>query len=199
MDLRDYQTDAIEKIRDAIRRGNRRVILQAATGSGKTIIAAEIAKCAIEKGSNVLVLQNRRDLVHQTVKKFEEYGIGDDVGTIMAGECPSLDRKIQVASIQTYSRRIQLVDDDGCRRWLHSADLVIFDEAHSSIAPSYKSVLDLYKSDAVILGLTATPCRADGRGLGAMYQEIVPAIGIDSGLDPQFGQYAEPLARTGLF
>jgi len=179
MKLRPYQTEAIEKIREAIRNGNRRVILQAATGSGKTIVAAEIAACAIAKGSTVLMLQNRRDLVRQTVDKFVEYGLGDHVGIIMAGELSHLDRQIQVASIQTYTRRIQLIDHNGVKSWLHDASLVIFDEAHSSIAPTYKSILDIYKKDAVILGLTATPCRSDGRGLGEMYQEIVPAVGIE--------------------
>lgn len=174
MELREYQTEAIEKIREKIRStGQKRIILQAACGAGKTIIAAEIVKNALDKDSKVLFLHNRRDLVHQTVKKFEEYGIGDSVGVIMAGEDHMLRKPVQVVSIQTYIRRIK-VDDE----WLHDADLVIFDECHSSLAPTYQQVMDKYMERSVILGLTATPCRADGRGLGKIYDHIVLCIGI---------------------
>lgn len=179
MDLRQYQVEAIERIRQVIRTtGKKRIILQAACGAGKTIISADIVSSAIQKGKRVLFLINRRDLVKQTVQKFEDYGIGDEVGIIMAGEEPALGKPVQVASIQTYGRRIKLVDGNGVATWMHSADLVIFDEAHSSIAQTYKKILDLYKKDSVILGLTATPCRSDGRGLGEIFQEIIPCIGI---------------------
>ena len=172
MELREYQTDAIEKMRASLRSGNHNVILQAACGSGKTIIAAEIVKCALEKGNNVIFLQNRRDLVHQTVQKFEDYGLGDYIGVVMAGEEPSLGKPLQVVSIQTYGRRIKLGGD-----WELKAKLVIFDECHSAVAKTYKEIIDQYK-DSTILGLTATPCRADGRGLGAIYDDIVPCVGI---------------------
>jgi len=174
MELRNYQIESIEKIRDSIRKGNRNVILQAACGSGKTIIAAEVVRLALEKGSKVIFLQNRRDLVHQTFQKFEEYGIGDQCSIIMAGEESMLSKPVQVVSIQTYARRIKLGGDWDC-----DADLVIFDECHSSVAKTYKEIIDAYSERAMILGLTATPCRSDGRGLGIIYDDIVSCIGID--------------------
>jgi len=173
MELRQYQIEAIEKIRASLRSGNKNVILQAACGSGKTIMAAEIVRLSLDKGKRTLFLHNRRDLVHQTVQKFEDYGIGSEVGVIMAGEETMLSKPVQVVSIQTYGRRIKLGDE-----WKHDADLVIFDECHSSIAKTYKEIIDQYSGKATILGLTATPCRADGRGLGVIYDDIVPCIGI---------------------
>lgn len=181
MELRPYQIEAIEKIRAEMRNGSRNVILQAACGSGKTIMAAEIVSKALDKGNRVLFMQNRRDLVKQTFDKLDQYGIGDQTGIIMAGEDHNLDKPVQVVSIQTYIRRIKLGE-----RWLHDAQLVIFDECHSSIAPTYRQVVDLYLSKARILGLTATPCRSDGRGLGAIYDNIISCIGINDLIERGF-------------
>lgn len=174
MELRPYQTDAIERLKAEMRNGSRNVILQAPCGAGKTIIAAEIVSLALEKGSRVLFLQNRRDLVRQTVAKLEAYGLGDEVSIIMAGEDSLLGRPVQVASIQTFGRRIQQGEE-----WNIDAQLVIFDECHSTVAPTYKRIVDGYTDQARVIGLTATPCRSDGRGLGAIYDKIVPCIGID--------------------
>jgi len=188
LELRNYQIESIEKIRESLRSGNRNVILQAACGAGKTIIAAEIVKCALEKGNNVIFLQNRRDLVHQTVQKFEDYGLGEYIGVVMAGEEPSLGKPLQVVSIQTYGRRIKLGGD-----WELKAKLVIFDECHSSVAKSYKDIIDQYQ-DSTILGLTATPCRSDGRGLGSIYDDIVSCIGIDELIELK---YLVPMIHYG--
>ena len=130
MILRDYQEKMIESVRNSIRKGNKSVILHAATGVGKTIIAAAIISSAIEKGKKVLFLVHYRQLAHQAIERFEEFGIGDEVGTIMAGEETHLSRPVQVASIQTYSRRLNL-DESGYNPWFHKADLVIYDECLS--------------------------------------------------------------------
>ena len=199
MELREYQIESIEKIRASLRSGNRNVILQAACGSGKTIIAAEIVSKALEKGSRVIFLQNRRDLVKQTYQKFEDYGLGDEVGVIMAGEDHHLSRPVQVVSIQTYIRRIEQGEE-----WFHDADLVIFDECHSSIAKTYLKIIEQYREKAMILGLTATPCRSDGRGLGVIYDDIVPCIGTSELIDLKFlvpmvhyGPSAPDLSKIG--
>jgi len=189
MELREYQNDAIEKLRVAMRNGNRHIILQAACGAGKTIIGAEIIRLSLEREKKVLFLQNRRDLVKQTVQKLEDYGLGDQLGIIMAGEDTYLSKPVQVVSIQTYVRRIKIG-----YKWIHPADLVIFDECHSSVAPTYKQIVDLYTKNARVLGLTATPCRADGRGLGQIYDEIVPCIGINELIEMN---YLVPMVHYG--
>ena len=177
MQLRPYQEDVISKAREAISRGKRRLIIHAPTGSGKTIMAADIVASALEKNKNVIFLVHLRELAFQAVRRFTEYGIGDEVGIVMSGEESTLGRPVQVVSIQTYINRLKLVES-GHVEWLLPADLIIYDEAHSSISRTRSEVLRLYKDDAVILGLTATPCRSDGRGLGALYDEIVPCSSV---------------------
>lgn len=177
MQLREYQTRMIENARAVLRSGKKRIIIHAATGSGKTIVAASIVSAALEKGKKVLFLVHFRELAYQARERFTEFGIGDEVGIIMAGEESDHGKPVQIASVQTYARRLKLADEFS-NHWFHNADLVIYDEAHSSIAKTRKAILELYKKDAVILGLTATPCRADGRGLGEVYQDIVSCTGI---------------------
>jgi len=177
MQLRDYQIKTIDKARSLILGGKRRLIIHAPTGSGKTIMAADIVDKALQKGKRVIFLVHLRELAFQAVERFTEYGVGDDVGIIMSGELTQLGRPVQVISIQTYINRLKL-RKLGQENWFCGADLVIYDEAHESIAKTRKDVLDLYKDDAVILGLTATPCRSDGRGLGEFYEDIVPCSGV---------------------
>ena len=177
MELRPYQSVTIEAVRNSIRTGNKRIIIQAPCGSGKTIVAAEITKRALEKNKKVVFFVHYRQLAFQAIGRFSAYGMADEVGCIMAGEKAHLDRPVQVISIQTYGKRLRL-EDLTENKWFKEADLVFYDEAHSSIAKSRKAILDLYKENAIILGLTATPCRADGRPLNAIYQDIVSCSNI---------------------
>jgi superfamily II DNA or RNA helicase len=95
----------------------------------------------------------------------------------MAGYEPHYARPVQIISIQTYIQKLNLGDNPDVS-WFREADLVFYDEAHASVAKTRKAVLDLYKNNAIIVGLTATPCRADGRPLGAIYQDIVTCSSI---------------------
>ena len=178
IELRKYQTDTIESARQEIRNGKKRIIIQASCGAGKTIIAAEIVSSALEKDKKVLFLVHYRELAYQALERFQQYGIGDFCGLIMAGEDSKLNLPIQIASVQTYQRRLNF-DEPESNQWFHNADLIIYDEAHSSIAKTRKEILKMYiDNNKTILGLTATPCRSDGRGLGEIYEAIIPAIGI---------------------
>ena len=171
MELRPYQEKAVNDLRESIRRGNRRIILQAATGSGKTICAAAIAKGTVEKGNNLLFLVNKRDLVYQAVNRFTDFGLGEHVGVIMSGEESCLLKQIQIGTIQTYHRRSR-TDDPCWVPWFHDAQTIIVDEAHSSLSRTYMDVLNKYEN-RVIIGLTATPARSDERPLGQIYQDMV--------------------------
>ena len=172
MKLREYQEDVIEAARESIRRGNKRLIIQASCGAGKTIISAAIISSALEKGKQVIFLVHFRQLAYQAMERFVEYGMGDEVGYIMAGEDSNLDRPVQIISVQTFERRLKLEHLD-YNPWFKKADLVFYDECPSSISRTRKAVLDLYKDSAIIIGLSATPCRSDQRGLGVIYQDIV--------------------------
>ena len=172
MILRDYQTEAIENVRESIRAGNKRVIIQASPGAGKTILAASIISSALEKGKKAIFLVHFRQLAYQAMERFTEFGIGDEVGYIMAGEESHLDRPVQIISVQTYERRLKLESIEH-NVWFKSADIAIYDECHSSVAPTRKAILDLYRDNTIIIGLSATPARSDQRPLGDIYDDIV--------------------------
>lgn len=166
--LRPYQIECIEKIRREIRAGRRAVILQMATGGGKTAVSASIMQSATSKGKKCLFIAAGRELINQTESLLVRMGL--DRGIIMAGRGYNYQAPIQVASLDTlYSRSIK-------RKVLSlpPADVVVFDECHGCAAPSARTLFDSYPN-AVRLGLSATPCRLDGKGLD-FYQAIVVAI-----------------------
>lgn len=164
MELRDYQVQAVEDLRSSIRKGWKRIILQAPTGSGKTVIAAEIIRSADEKGSKVVFLAHRRELIFQCSDKLSKFGIRH--GILMAGE-PGNSNPVQVASIQTLWRRsIQKKV-----RHLPDCDLLVIDECHRSLSKTYRELIEIF--GGITLGLTATPCRGDGAGLGHIYEDMV--------------------------
>jgi DNA repair protein RadD len=158
--LRPYQARAIEALRGHVRAGLRRVCLVCPTGGGKTVVAASIIRSAVENfGARVLFLAHRRELVGQTYVHLQREGItagvmrGDDSRTD-----PSLP--VQVGTIQTVVRRDR-----------PPADIVFVDEAHRAPGDSYAAVLASYP-DATIIGLTATPCRLDGKPLGEHFDAM---------------------------
>ena len=157
-ELRQYQTEAVHQIE-----GHRRPLLVAPTGSGKTVIAAEVINRA--PNSHVLFFAHRRELVTQARSKLKEVGI--QAGTILAGEPVNMMARVQVASVQTLTARCIRGEQD-----LPPAQMVIVDEAHHCPANTYRELLGRYP-EAQIVGMTATPCRRDGRGLGSLFDALV--------------------------
>ena len=94
----------------------------------------------------------------------------------MAGVESHLDRQVQLASIQTYGRRLNL-DELGYNPHFISADVVLIDEAHRAVSKSFQEVIKLYR-DKIVIGCTATACRGDGRGLGEVFNGLVDVVGI---------------------
>ncbi len=82
IELRPYQHHAIENLRRAIASGHKRVLLQAATGAGKTIIASEMIRLAIQKGKRALFVAHRKEIITQTSGKLDAFGI--EHGIVMA-------------------------------------------------------------------------------------------------------------------
>ncbi|MDD5753959.1 MAG: DEAD/DEAH box helicase, partial [Methylococcales bacterium] len=162
IELRDYQHDGIGRLFASIRGGNKRVILQASTGAGKTRLAARIIEMAVAKQKRVLFCVHRKELVNQTSQTLDAFEI--DHGIIMASNPRKNDHAVQIASIQTLTRRDK-----------PNADLVIIDECHLSCSMSYKAIVEHY-ADAAFIGLTATPVRSDGKGLGEVYSDIVSVV-----------------------
>ena len=161
MQLRPYQQQAITDLRLAFRSGARAPLLVAATGAGKTIILAAITQAVAARGRRVLILVHRRELIRQASAKLTQAGVNH--GIIAAGFDPS-DHPVQVASVQTLARRLER------QHW--QPDLIVIDEAHHAIAGTWTNVISHWP-DSLLLGVTATPVRQDGRGLGAMFDRLV--------------------------
>jgi DNA repair protein RadD len=153
--LRSIQVNATSLVSQAFMDGAAAVILQACTGYGKTVVASNILNRAAQRGNRGLFLAHQDTLIRQTSRKLREFDC--EHGIIMAGYTPNHHARVQVASIQTMVRRI--------RKFRYEFELIIVDEAHRSIANSYREVFAAIP-DARILGITGTPSRLDGRGLG---------------------------------
>jgi len=185
--LRPYQLAAIEQVRAALKKHARRVVVVLPTGAGKTSVAAEIIASAERKGSRVWFVAHRQELILQARDRLRQWGL--EPGVIWAQEPMDLDRLIQVVSLATLVRRLA----DG--RVKPDAAVIVVDEAHHATAASYRKVLDLHPH-AVVLGLTATPCRADGTGLVDVFERLV--IGVQPGELVRDGFLVEPTVFAGV-
>ena len=184
MQLRPYQQQAVSDLRVALRSGHRSALLVMPTGAGKTVVFTEIARSATERGNTVFVLVHRRELVTQASDKLTKAGV--DHGIIAAG-FPTSPHKVQVCSVQTLIRRLTSVPAE--------PDLIIIDEAHHAVAGSWDRLIQHF-SDAKLVGVTATPCRLDGRGLGSHFSTLVqgPSVAqlVDFGFLSEHKVYAPP-------
>ena len=183
MELRQYQLDFVASVLAAIEQAQHPLVV-APTGSGKTVIAAEIIR-ALGENKFVLVIAHRRELIRQTKKKLAEFGI--KAGVILAGEPLDLTRRVQIASIQTISARYIRGGKE-----LPPADVIFIDEAHHARARTYKKLIEMYP-DARVAGLTATPCRKDGRGLGSTFSTMIETPQVQQLIDLGF------LVKTRFF
>src|SRR5262249_29899718 len=160
-----YQDEIVAEFERHVERRDRSILLVAPTGSGKTVIASTIVAGTPRR---VLVVAHRREIVNQTSDKLTALGVYH--GIIQAGDEKKLRpmAAVQVASIQTlHARAIR-----SSTMLMPLADLVIIDEAHHACAMTYQKVLEAYPN-AIILGLTATPCRGGGRGLGGIFKTMI--------------------------
>jgi len=161
---RPYEVAAVSALQPLIER-ERRVIAVGPTGCGKTVIASMLIDAWADK--RVLFVVHRYELADQAYKSLRAIGV--DVGMVMAQderihgvERVHPGRRVQVASVQTAARR------DICAKF----DLIVFDEAHRALAGSYQRVVHTWP-DALVLGLTATPERTDGKGLGDFFRAML--------------------------
>jgi superfamily II DNA or RNA helicase len=146
--LRPDQTAALDQLRACLARGSRRVVMQCSTGWGKTVLAAEIAKRAVDRGNRVMFVVPALSLIDQTVARFRAHGI-EAIGVIQADhELTNYAHKVQVCSVQTLERRR-----------FPMAQVVIVDEVHRWFGFYAKWFADPEWLSVPVIGLSATPIR----------------------------------------
>lgn len=159
--LRPYQQDNVEDLRDGFRQGIRRQLLVSPCGSGKTVLFAYVTKGAIEKGLRVLILAHRSEILDQISLALMRFKVPHAMLT--AGRRIPKNYSVMVASIQTLVRQL-----DGSQH----PDIVVLDESHHAAAGSWVKVFAEYNRSK-FLGVTATPERLDGKGLGDFFDRMV--------------------------
>lgn len=169
--LRPYQIEAIDKMREMMSRGCRSVLYQGATGSGKTLLTAFMLKTCVEKNKKAFFICHRRELVKQSIRAFGQLEL--PYGVISAGWWEDKKKPIQIASIQSLIRR---------HHKYAKPNLIVWDEAHHLGAASWQKLHAQYPG-AYHIGLTATPCRLDGKGLGGFFKEMLRGPSVASLID----------------
>ena len=176
MELRPYQAELINNIRHSIKHGHKSIVSVLGCGGGKSVIQAEIARSATDKGNRVLFLVHRKELCEQITNTFTAQGVDMDL--------------CSVSMVQTVSRHIEKIQ---------APKIIITDEAHHSTANTYKKIYNAFP-DALRLGFTATPCRLNAGGLGEVYEDLITSVStrwlIDNHYLSPYKYYSVKLADT---
>ena len=161
MNLRDYQIDICTRVREAFGH-HRSVMVQMPTGTGKTVVLASLVSQL--KNENVLIVAHRRELIEQIKATIKRLNMED--------------RNITVESIQTISRHLT---SNGVATppagGQGGFSLVVIDEAHHALAKTYKMMWETWP-DAKFLGLTATPCRLNGKGFTDLFEVLLSSLTV---------------------
>lgn len=147
--LRDYQSIIIHKVYQAMLEGFKKPLVVLPCGGGKTVVFAYMASQTQQKGNKVWFLVHRRELLDQTVETFKRFGIPMD--------------NIFVGMVATVARRLDKMSPP---------DLIVIDEAHHASAATWKRIIERFDK-AWLIGLTATPCRLDGKPLGQIFDTLI--------------------------
>lgn len=163
--LRDYQAVLTDKARVGLRRRVRRQLLVAATGAGKTVIAAFIQGRAAERNNITWFVVHRIEIILRTAETFGDVGI--DFGFVADGFPLQPEKRVQICSVDTLVNKLDL---------LPHPDGIVFDEAHHIVAGNH-SVIAASAPNAWHILITATPERLDGQGLADFADEMIVGPG----------------------
>lgn len=176
MELRPYQKECLEGILGCYRRGQRRILVSLPTGTGKTVVFASLPKFFKLK-RRMLMIAHRQELLDQAASKFAASVPDLSIGIEQAERSAPPDSRIVLASVPTLGRQ-------GSSRLLELPPeefyLIVVDEAHHAVAPSYRRIFDhfgLFAEDSprLLVGFTATPRRGDKHALSSVFQEVAYA------------------------
>jgi DNA repair protein RadD len=183
-ELRPYQADAIATTYARCADGHRPIVC-AATGSGKTVIAAHIARDFVEQGKRVLWMTGREEIIRQAYATFSSI-----IGLRKIGVCcAALQHEtpwwsypdVAMASWDTLKARWNKSDI-----WKIPADVILVDEAHLSLSPIMAETIMPHYQSKTVIGFTATPARRTGRGLGSYYTRIIQVRSVQQLIDDGF-------------
>lgn len=164
IELYPHQLDLVHKCRTT---GKRSVLLQAPTGVGKSVIAAHIIHSAMSKGTRTIFTVPRIELLNQMSKNYNDFGI--EHCFIAAGECYYPKVNNVIASVPSLTRKLDAIEPP---------KLLVVDETHYGEDGLGNIIFWAEKHGAFILGLSATPWRLNGKGLGCWYNTMVEGPSI---------------------
>lgn len=166
--LRDYQKKVIDEVNQLLSEGWHNILVQSPTGSGKSIIMAELLREYLASGKRILLVAHKIELIRQLydhVHRWLNFHC-----TIMADARQyryDMHHQVCIASIQSWSVRYGKKPHT-----LPKADLVVIDEAHHCASNSYSTLFDHY-ADSIKIGFTATPRRLDNKGLRFLKKGVI--------------------------
>lgn len=163
MQLRPYQCSSMSTLKSAYRK-SKRVLFVLPTGGGKTAIFTSIAQNSPKR---VLILAHRKELIEQISERLEA-----PHGIIMSSVASDYTQRIQVGSVQSVVKRLQYINPE----------FIIIDEAHHAVAGQYEKIMAAFP-DVFVLGVTATPCRLDGKGLAHAFDDMIEGPSIKELID----------------
>ena len=188
MNLRDYQKDSIQMIRDSLNNGNKKIAVQIMTGSGKTRISREIIINALKNKNRVFFILKGNKLMNQTLKVFKDLPFG----IIWAEKTRGLNKNLIFMSSQTY-----IMNPKKWKSYLDQGDLFVVDEAHDCTADGYKKLLSDIPEGKIVIGLSATFLRgASKRGHTFWEDFCTPITGAelrDQGWLPHLEIFCPPI------
>jgi len=147
--LRSYQRKTIDNVLNSMRQGHKRIIVQQPPRTGKTVIMAEIARKATDKGNRVMFIIHRKEVLVQAKATFRKQDVNMNLATL--------------GMVQTLTRRVNKLDEP---------QLILIDEAHHAISNSYRRIIDAFPN-AYILYFTATPIRTGHDQLDQIADDII--------------------------
>ena len=172
IELREYQKNAIEQLRKSIAEENKRLILCAPTGAGKTVMFTYMVSRAVQRQKRCLIVTDRTELLTQAGGALEKFGL-KPIEIKPNKRITSLNGVLYVGMAQTIKRRLK---DEMYIEFLSKLDLIIFDEAHKQ---EFNALLPFISEKTTVIGATATPYREGNQiSLHEFYNDIIEVTTI---------------------
>ena len=176
--LRPYQQDVKDKI-FTLWKSEKNVMLQMPTGAGKTILFSSVINDIIKvPDSKILIIAHRKELLDQISSHLSKYNI--EHGIIASNRKRSLEKNVQVASIQTLTHKN---NEEITKSFV--PDFIVIDEAHHTLANTYDQLWKLYPRSWK-LGVTATPCRINGAPFTNHFSELISSLSVKELIEKGF-------------